>query len=84
MSKRRCKLFDENIVHSIMLATGNSVTEYIRENGTADSDEIRDFVEVNFDDIIKETIADLKKLNDYHDMDIENSFGDDIVPDEDG
>lgn len=67
-----------------MLATGNSVTEYIRENGTADSDEIRDFVEVNFDDIIKETIADLKKLNDYHDMDIENSFGDDIVPDEDG
>jgi hypothetical protein len=47
MGSKRCRLYDENLVHSIMLSTGLSIVEYLRENAHADSDEICDFVEAN-------------------------------------
>jgi hypothetical protein len=61
MASKRCKLYDENLVHNIMLSTGLSVLEYIRENAKADSDEVGDFVTANAEVIITDTIRHLKE-----------------------
>ncbi|MBN1128502.1 MAG: hypothetical protein JXA71_05920 [Chitinispirillaceae bacterium] len=65
MSSKRCRLYDENLVHNIMLSTGLSVVEFMRDNGNADSDEVCDFVEANAEVIINDTIRHLKSINDF-------------------
>jgi hypothetical protein len=62
MGSKRCRLYDENLVHNIMLSTSLSVVEFMREHGGADSDEVCDFVEENADTIINDTIKHLKKM----------------------
>jgi hypothetical protein len=61
------RLYDEHLVHNIMLAAGISATEYLRENPDADSDEIGAFIDANADDIMEDTIKRLKSLNDFID-----------------
>ena len=68
-SNKRYRLYDEHLVHSIMLSTGLSVIEYVRENSHADSDEICDFIEANAEDIIDDTVRHLKSMNDFHEKD---------------
>jgi len=63
---KRYRLYDENLVHNIMLSAGLSVIEYLRENSHADSDEICDFIEANAEDIIDDTVKHLKSMNDFH------------------
>ena len=65
MGSMHCRLYDENLVHNIMLSTGLSVVEYMRENNHVDSDEVCDFVEANAEVIINDTIRHLKNINDY-------------------
>jgi hypothetical protein len=65
MGSKRCRLYDENLVHNIMLSTGLSVIEYLRENHNADSDEVCDFLETNAEVIINDTIRHLKNINDF-------------------
>lgn len=67
MPEKPCRLFDEHIVYCIMRATGNSVIEYLRENGIAGPDEVTDFVEGSFDEIISGTIRELSTLQDCAD-----------------
>lgn len=62
MASKRCRLYDENLVHNIMLSTGLSVLEYLRENADANSDEICDFVESNAEIIVNDTISHLKGM----------------------
>jgi hypothetical protein len=62
-----------------MLSTGLSIVEYMRENASADSDEICDFVEANAEVIISDTIRHLKSLNEYHEKNGEDSFKDDFA-----
>lgn len=62
MASKRCRLYDENLVHNIMLSTGLSVLEYVRENINVNSDEICDFVETNADMIVNDTISHLKGM----------------------
>jgi hypothetical protein len=83
MANKRCKLYDENLVHNIMLSTGLSIVEYLRENGNADSDEICDFVEANAEVIITDTIRHLKSLNEYHEKSGDDPFKDALPPGED-
>lgn len=64
MGSKRCRLYDENLVHNIMLSTGLSVVEFMRDNTAADSDEVCDFVEANAEVIINDTIRHLKDLGD--------------------
>jgi hypothetical protein len=64
MGSKRCRLYDENLVHNIMVSTGLSVLEYLRENTHSDSDEICDFVEANAEVIINDTIKHLKGMTD--------------------
>lgn len=76
MASKRCRLYDENLVHNIMLSTGLSVLEYVRENANVNSDEICDFVESNAEIIVNDTIRHLKGMgnekekNDPRDEDI--------------
>jgi hypothetical protein len=69
MGSKRCRLYDENLVHNIMLSTGLSVVEFMRENNGTDSDEVCDFVEANAETIINDTISHLKNINDYREKD---------------
>ena len=65
MGNKRCRLYDENLVHNIMLSTGLSIFEYLKENPGADSDEVYDFIEANADDIISDTISHLKGMDEH-------------------
>ena len=71
-------LFDESILRSIMLSTSNSVIEYIRENGTASAEEITGFIEDNAEDIVSDTIRDLKELNGIIDKEVPDGRDDDL------
>jgi hypothetical protein len=62
-----------------MLSTGSSIVEYIRENGSSDPDEITDFIEVNFENIVSSTIKDLKRMDSLY----ENNCDDDELRQED-
>ncbi len=83
MTNKRCKLYDENLVHNIMLSTGLSIVEYFRGNANADSDEICDFVEANAEVIISDTIRHLKNMNEFHEKTGEDPFRDTLNPGED-
>lgn len=59
MSGKHCRLYDENLVHNIMVSTGLSVFEYLRQSGTTNSQEICEFIEANASSIIEDTIENL-------------------------
>lgn len=59
MSGKHCRLYDENLVHNIMISTGMSVLEYMKENKFANTDDICEFVEFNARTIIEDTIEQL-------------------------
>lgn len=76
MASKRCRLYDENLVHNIMRSTGLSVLEYVRENANVNSDEICDFVESNAEIIVNDTISHLKGMeNGKNRNDIESDTG---------
>jgi len=89
MAGKHCRLYDENLVHNIMISTGMSVLEYIRENKYANTDDICEFVEFNARTIIEDTIEQLnateeaaeKKESLDHDSD-DWQFPEDEEPDE--
>lgn len=61
MGGKHCRLYDENLVHNIMISTGMSVLEYIRENKYANTEDICEFVEFNARTIIEDTIEQLNQ-----------------------
>ncbi|NLD99771.1 MAG: hypothetical protein GX640_07840 [Fibrobacter sp.] len=73
MSSKHCRLYDENLVHNIMISTGLSILEYLREHTNADSDEICEFIELNAGSIIEDTIEQLSVSEEKADREIENS-----------
>ena len=68
-----CRLYDENIVRNIMISTGVSIMEFVKEHDAASADDVCDFIEINADKIISETI---KNLNG------DENVGENIVDDE--
>ena len=59
MKGKCCKLYDENLVRNIMISTGLSIIEYIKQFKSADAIDICDFIEQNADHIIENTIVDM-------------------------
>ncbi|HUI91905.1 MAG TPA: hypothetical protein VLX68_06610 [Chitinivibrionales bacterium] len=59
MKGKYCKLYDENLVRNIMISTGLSIIEYIKQCKSADAIDICDFIEQNADNIIENTIEDM-------------------------
>lgn len=64
MSGKHCRLYDENLVHNIMISTGMSVLEYMKENKYANTEDICEFVEFNARTIIEDTIDQLNTSED--------------------
>lgn len=54
-----CKLYDENIVRNIMISTGVSIMEFVKDHDAANADDVCDFIEDNAEKIISETIKNL-------------------------
>ncbi|MDO5577423.1 MAG: hypothetical protein Q4F84_10110 [Fibrobacter sp.] len=59
MGSKHCRLYDENLVHSIILSTGLSVFEYYKNNGEIDIEEICEYLDANANSIIEDTIEQL-------------------------
>lgn len=59
MKGKCCKLYDENLVRNIMISTGLSIIEYVKQFKCADAIDICDFIEQNADHIIENTIEDM-------------------------
>jgi hypothetical protein len=61
MKGNRCRLFDENLVRNIMVSTGLTILEYLRERRVFDPNAVCDFVESHADRIIENTIEDMNE-----------------------
>ena len=59
MKGKSCKLYDENLVRNIMISTGLSIVEYIKQFKSVDAIDICDFIDQNADNIIEDTIEDM-------------------------
>ena len=83
-----CKLYDENIVRNIMISTGVSIMEFVKEHDIASAEDVCEFIEVNADKIIAETIKNLNgdenvnenSEDDEDDDDDEEEDDDDDLP----
>jgi hypothetical protein len=59
MKGKNCKLYDENLVRNIMISTGLSIVEYIKQFKSVDAIDICDYIDQNADHIIEDTIDDM-------------------------
>jgi archaellum biogenesis ATPase FlaH len=59
MKGKSCRLYDEELVHNIMVSTGLSIVEYIKQFKSVDAIDICEFIENNSDKIIENTIEDM-------------------------
>jgi hypothetical protein len=64
MASKNCRLYDENLVHNIMISTGLSILDYIKGNRNIDGEELCEFIEINAKEIIEDTIAQLSNNED--------------------
>ena len=67
MNGKHCKLFDENLVHNIMISTGLSVFDFIRSNPNIQTEQIFEYIDMNASSIIDETIDHLNRDDDDDD-----------------
>ena len=72
MSSKHCRLYDENLVHNIIISTGLSIFEYLSEHRSANSDEICEYLEINAGGIIEETIEQLNSADEYPEQEIDS------------
>jgi hypothetical protein len=61
MTGKQCKLYDENLVRNIMISTGLSIIEYIKQCKVVDTLDVCDFIEQNAQKIIHNTIEDMNR-----------------------
>jgi hypothetical protein len=59
MQGKHCKLYDETLVHNIMVSTALSTFEYVKQKREIDLEEICEFVEQNAPHIIQSTIDEM-------------------------
>jgi hypothetical protein len=60
---KNCRLFDEDLVHSIMVSTGLAIVDYIKQFKSVNATDIYAFVEQNAERIIHSTIEDMSREN---------------------
>ena len=61
MTGKQCKLYDENLVRNIMISTGLSIIEYIKQCKVVDTLDVCDYIEQNAHTIINNTIEDMNQ-----------------------
>ena len=61
MEGRSCRLFDDEVVRSIMMSTGVAVLDYLRQGKTPDEDEVCDFVNANAEMIIADALEEMEQ-----------------------
>jgi hypothetical protein len=61
MTGKQCKLYDENLVRNIMISTGLSIIDYIKQCKVVDTLDVCDFIEQNAQNIINNTIEDMNQ-----------------------
>lgn len=59
MKGSRCRLFDENLVRSIMVSTGVSMLDYMKDKRIVDAGDICDFLDAHAEEIIENTIEEM-------------------------
>jgi hypothetical protein len=72
-----CRLYDEQLVRNIMVATGLSIYEFVKSQRKATPQDICDFIDAEASGIIDDTISD---MNAVEGMDPDQEE----FPDEDG
>ena len=79
MGSIHCRLYDEHLVHNIIMSAGLAVIEYLNDHQNADADDICEYLELHADSIIEETIEQLNSDEEYPNKD-ENSDSWEIPP----
>jgi len=61
MSGKHCRLYDEDLLKSIMLSTGLSVCDFVRGKKEFNEEDVCTFVELNTERIIANTINEINE-----------------------
>lgn len=69
MGSMHCRLYDENLVHNIIMSTGMAVADFLQNHHNANADDICDYLEHQADTIIEDTIDQLNNSDDYPEKD---------------
>lgn len=69
MGSKHCRLYDENLVHTIMTSTGLAVFEFLKENKSADDDDLCEYLELHADSIVEDTIEQLNSAEEDQERD---------------
>lgn len=64
MGSMHCRLYDENLVHNIIMSAGLAVADFLHENRAASSDEVCEYLEIHANTIIEDTIEQLNDSDD--------------------
>jgi hypothetical protein len=81
MGSMHCRLYDENLVHNIIMSTGMTIADFLQNHPTADADDICEYLELHADTIIEDTIEQLNNNDDYPEKDDINDGIWPILPD---
>ena len=69
MGSMHCRLYDENLVHNIIMSAGLAVIDFLNEHRNADADDVCEYLEMHADSIIEETIEQLNNSEEYPEKD---------------
>jgi len=61
MGSMHCRLYDENLVHNIIMSAAMEVVEYLKKHRNADSGDVCEYIESHTDTIIEDTINQLNE-----------------------
>jgi len=69
MGSMHCRLYDENLVHNIIMSTGMAVSDFLQHHRNADPDAICEYLALHADAIIQDTIDQMNNCDDYTERD---------------
>jgi hypothetical protein len=65
MGSMHCRLYDENLVHNIIMSAGIAVVEFLNEHRDADADDVCEYLEMQADSIIEDTIEQMNENDEF-------------------
>ena len=65
MGSMHCRLYDENLVHNIIMSAGLAVADFLNEHHNADTDDVCEYLELHANSIIEDTIEQLNNSEDF-------------------
>ena len=81
MYGNQCRLFDENVVRQIMLTTGMSIIEFIKNSTVTDAEAVCDFIDTHAGHIIDRTLETFTPENAASGLSESTTFEDEDVED---